>query len=87
MGLDTVEFVIEVEKEFSIEISDDDASGLSLVGKLAEYIVSQTEIQIHQVTSFDIVFTKLQSMLVELYSIPKESILPTSHFVKDLGLD
>ena len=37
-SLDVVEFVMEVEKEFGIQIPDEDASKLDTVGKAVEYI-------------------------------------------------
>lgn len=41
-SLDTVEFVMEVEKEFNITIPDDDASKLLTVGDAVKYIDAQT---------------------------------------------
>ena len=37
-SLDTVELVMELEKEFNTEISDEDASSLSTVGEAIKYI-------------------------------------------------
>ncbi len=37
-SLDVVEFVMEVEKEFGIQIPDEDAAKLDTVGKAVEYI-------------------------------------------------
>ena len=39
-SLDVVEFVMEVEKEFGIEIPDEDASKLDTVDKAVAYIES-----------------------------------------------
>ncbi|MDB5353951.1 MAG: Acyl carrier protein [Phycisphaerales bacterium] len=41
MGLDTVELVIEFEKEFDITIRDADAEMLQTVGQTVDYIVAQ----------------------------------------------
>jgi len=41
MGLDTVEFILEIEEEFSIRISDAEAEQLGIVGALAKYIVDK----------------------------------------------
>ena len=39
-SLDVVEFIMEVEKEFGIEIPDEDASKLDTVDKAVAYIES-----------------------------------------------
>ncbi|KAI0121712.1 putative acyl carrier protein [Xylariales sp. AK1849] len=42
-SLDTVEVVMAIEEEFSIEIPDKDADGLHSVDKAVEYIISQPD--------------------------------------------
>jgi acyl carrier protein len=37
-SLDVVEFVMELEDEFDLEISDEDAEKISTVGQVVEYI-------------------------------------------------
>lgn len=37
-SLDTVELVMDMEQEFKIEISDEDAQGLTIVSKIISYI-------------------------------------------------
>jgi len=37
-SLDTIELIIEFEKEFNIEISDDQAVSIGTVGKAIQYI-------------------------------------------------
>lgn len=40
-SLDVVELVMELEDEFEIEISDEDAEKINTVGEVVEYIKSQ----------------------------------------------
>tara|TARA_B100000945_G_scaffold319120_1_gene325592 strand:+ start:164 stop:400 length:237 start_codon:yes stop_codon:yes gene_type:complete len=40
-SLDTVELIMQFEEEFSIEIPDDDAEGLSSVGSAVDYITKK----------------------------------------------
>ena len=40
-SLDTVELIMQFEEEFDIEISDDDAEGLTTVGSSIDYINSK----------------------------------------------
>ncbi len=42
-SLDTVELVMELEKEFNIEIPDDDANDMRSVGEAVRYIESKSE--------------------------------------------
>lgn len=37
-SLDVVELIMSVEDEFGISVSDEDAAGLTTVGKIVEYI-------------------------------------------------
>ena len=40
-SLDTVELIMKFEEEFNIDIADDDAEGLTTVGKAIEYLEKQ----------------------------------------------
>ena len=42
-SLDTVELVMELEKEFNMEISDEEASNLRTVGESIKYIEEKTQ--------------------------------------------
>ena len=37
-SLDTVEIIMEIEKAFNIHISENDASGITTVGQIVEYL-------------------------------------------------
>lgn len=39
-SLDTVEFIMEIEKEFNIEVPDDEAEKITTVGECIKYIES-----------------------------------------------
>ena len=41
-SLDTVELVMELEKEFNMEISDEDAAAMSTVGEAINFINKKT---------------------------------------------
>ena len=40
-SLDTVELIMKFEEEFNIDIADEDAEGLTTVGKAIEYLEKQ----------------------------------------------
>lgn len=37
-SLDSVEFLVAVEEEFDVEMSDDDANGIKTIGQIVEYL-------------------------------------------------
>lgn len=41
-SLDTVELIMELEEEFSLEIPDEDTEGLTTVGSVVDYIESNS---------------------------------------------
>ena len=41
-SLDTVELIMEFEKEFDLQIPDDEAENITTVGEAIEYITSRT---------------------------------------------
>ena len=87
MGLDSVEFVLEIEEEFSITISDEDAEKLGIVGDIASYIVKESFAQANLSVSYETALTKITDMLANNYGVPREKIRPNAHVVKDLHLD
>lgn len=47
-SLDTVEFIMEIEKEFNIEVPDDEAEKITTVGECIKYIESRIEKKIEE---------------------------------------
>ena len=86
MGLDTVELVIDIEKTFCIEISDDDAGKLGVVGDLARYVSEKTKGTSTECT-FEEALRAIIDLLISNYGIPVGKANSTSHVVFDLGLD
>lgn len=83
MGLDTVEFRMAIEEEFSIEIDDQDAEKLSIVGDIARYVQTKTSNRV----SFEQALSSIITMLVKYFRVPRQNINSQSHIIKDLGLD
>jgi acyl carrier protein len=42
-SLDTVELIMKLEEEFDIEIPDEEAEGLTTVGKVIDYLKEKTK--------------------------------------------
>ena len=87
MGLDTVEVVINIEKKYKIEISDEDAASIATIGEIAAYIVVTTKLQNNDEYEFDDVVDYLKNMIHKDFDVPLEKIEINSHVVFDLGLD
>jgi acyl carrier protein len=87
MGLDTVEFVLWAEKEFGVEISDQELTNIYTVGEFANYIANKVNEK--KGTSFDYldVFPKILAVLESDYGVDKHKVTFNSRFVQDLGLD
>lgn len=87
MGLDTVEFVLWAEKEFGMEMPDQEITNIYTVGEFAIYKANKlNEIQGAAFDWSDI-FPKLLKVLHSDYGVERHNITFNSRFVQDLGLD
>jgi acyl carrier protein len=86
MGLDTVELVIRVEKEFDIEIPNADAARLVTVGDLQAYVVGVLRRQ-GQIESADSVDARLRDIICDQLGVEPDDVVPSARFVDDLGAD
>ncbi|WDE96329.1 hypothetical protein PQO03_11475 [Lentisphaera profundi] len=86
MGLDSVEFILQVEEEFDIIIDDGDAEKFRIVKDVVDYILKKKHPQ--QTDEFhDAVFKKLKNMIHKFVSIKEEEIKLESNFIYDLDFD
>jgi acyl carrier protein len=86
MGLDSVELVIRVEKEFAIEIPDADAPALTTVGHLHAYVVEALRHQ-GRIESADSVYDQLRDIICHQLGVKEAEVVPSARFVDDLGVD
>ncbi|MGB2742706.1 MAG: hypothetical protein WBC60_19350 [Cognaticolwellia sp.] len=87
MGLDAVEFLIDIEEEFDIKIPDEDAYLLGEVGDLALYIVNACEQNNGALIELEPVVDYLKQTLHREFGVPLAAISLKSHVVNDLGLN
>ena len=90
MGLDTVELLMDIEREFGIEISDAEAATVRTVGDLHELILqklgdepSPNPAALRTSDSW----RRLHRIFVEGYAILPEAICRDARITHDLGLD
>ena len=89
MGLDSLEILLSVEKEFGVVIDDAEAAHLTTPRRLADYIArcrggvgaDKAPLQDDDIVRRVIRITAAQT------GIPEESIHADHRFVQDLGLD
>jgi acyl carrier protein len=86
MGLDTVELVMRVEKEFDIAIPDADAARLVTVGDLYAYVVEALRRQ-GRIESNDMVYAQLRDIICDQLGVKPVKVIPSARFVDDLGAD
>lgn len=86
MGLDTVELVMDIEREFDIKISDDDATNITTVGALIRYVARRKDLQVDEVCEPEPLsycatasaFYSLRRLLVTQLDVPRRAIRPCS---------
>ncbi len=80
MGLDTVELVLAVEKEFEVGIDDADAANLYTPRLLAGYIISRLKLTEpkEQGCLSQAAFYRIRSALVEQFGARRDEIRPAS---------
>lgn len=86
MGLDTVELVMAVEEEFSLEIPDSESAKLVRVGDLYRFVL-QTLRQRGDVIDEDAIWKRLTDVIVAQLGVQPERVTPDARFIEDLGAD
>jgi acyl carrier protein len=74
MGLDSVELVLDVENAFAFSIPDEDAAGLTTVGKLYEYVLAHRFHGKQDACLTSITFYKLRQALMLVLQMPRNSV-------------
>ena len=86
MGLDTVDFLMHLERHFSLEISDAAVSKIETVGQLKDYISAELERQGRALPSEQIL-AEIRGILQREFAVPQEKVWLDSRIAQDLGLD
>ena len=84
-----MEFVLSAEKEFDLQLPNDELSLINTVGELTD-LIHQKLLNKHgfkPCPSNDYVYEKIKDLLVERQGLVKNSIIRTSRLVLDLYMD
>lgn len=85
MGVDSVELVMDIERECDLTIPNEDAERLVILGEMHDYLVGALRSR-GESADPDAVWRRLHKVLVET-GIHASLITPSAHTVRDLGLD
>lgn len=88
MGLDGIEIVMEVEKDFGVKLPDAEAANLLVVSQLRDAIVAHLLAEPERLPERlrRIVFLHLQTLLSEQMRLRRSTIKVDSRFIEDLGV-
>jgi acyl carrier protein len=87
MGLDSVELVLSVERHFAVNIPDSDASTLTTVGKLHDWVVNELQRLKRPEVDPSAVFIEIRRLICDQLGIEPERVTPDARFVQDLHVD
>ena len=74
MGLELVELVLEVEDTFGFSIADEDAAGLTTMGKLYDYVLAHRFRGKQDACLSSITFYKIRQALMSVLEIPRDAV-------------
>jgi acyl carrier protein len=77
MGLDSVELLMRIEEEFSIDLPDEDVSYVHTVGELYEVVLSKLKTTPDCLSSR--AFYRTRRALVDVLGLPRRSIRPSTY--------
>ena len=86
MGMDTVEFVMQVEEDFEINIDEVTAANIFKIKDICIYILNSKKIEINE-ENIQRVFCKIKQIILDLGMNEEREIKLTSRFIEDLGWD
>ncbi len=88
MGLDTVEIVLWAEKEFDLQLPDDEVSRIYTVGEFSDYLHQKltTKHGFKACPSNEAVFKKIKAILIKDFAVLENIIKREARFIDDLNL-
>ena len=88
MGLDTVEIVLWAEKEFELQLPDEEVSQIYTVGEFSDYLHRKlrTKHGFKPCASNEHIFNKIKAILIKDYAASEYKITTGAKFIDDLNL-
>ncbi len=88
MGLNTVEIVLWAEKEFELQLPDEEVSQIYTVGEFSDYLHRKlrTKHGFKPCASNEHIFNKIKAILIKDYAVSEYKIIKDAKFIDDLNL-
>jgi acyl carrier protein len=86
MGLDMVELIMAVEEEFGIAIENREAEKLVTVGLLYQLVLDKLRSRGSVATEQEL-YSQLRELISKQLGVKPEQVVPSAHFIDDLGVD
>ena len=88
MGLNTVEIVLWAEKEFELQLPDEEVSQIYNVGEFSDYLHRKlrTKHGFKPCASNEHIFNKIKAILIKDYAVSEYKIIKDAKFIDDLNL-
>ena len=86
MGLESVELVMALEEEFSIQVPDSDAVELGTPGEMLNYTIRVLRLR-GEDPDEQVIWMKLKAMIVDMLGVKPEEVTKSARFIEDLRVD
>jgi acyl carrier protein len=86
MGLDMVELIMAVEEDFGIAIENREAEKLVTVGLLYQLVLDKLRGRGSLATEQEL-YSQLRELISKQLGVKPEQVVPSAHFIDDLGVD
>ena len=84
MGLDSVELLLQIEEEFGITFSDDEAIKIETVGQFRDAVLGKVAPRTY---TREYIFDRIRGVLIKDFGVSADQISPEARIVRDLGVD
>jgi acyl carrier protein len=86
MGLDTVELIMATEEEFDIDIPNEEAPKLAVLGDLHKYVVTALKLR-GETPNEEEIWNRLSAVVVKQLGVSPNEVTRSAHIVYDLNAD
>ena len=80
-GLDTSDYIEQLESAFAITFPDDDAESIETLGQLRDYVLERVIVQ----DGGSQVWRTILKLTSDYFGVPVAELSPHTRFVEDLG--
>ncbi|HSY19615.1 MAG TPA: hypothetical protein VK815_14835 [Candidatus Acidoferrales bacterium] len=86
MGLDTVELIMAIEEEFNLEIPNETAAKLVILGDIHNYVVQALK-QRGETPDEKLIWERLKNIVIKQLGVRPDEVTKSADIVRDLRAD